>query len=289
MRVRHRWFALILLGLSALVSSAWAAPSQTLDPVNILFSPDCTTPYTLNLGSLSVSLADNMTWDFDAGKPAASTNSPLMQATFTVSAAAQASGIWSCMSLHYLQEITQDDCPAKLNGVPLPRAGHSVIDPPNGGWDYQQPKGDDNLPWYWNAAEEAKYFQMCKSYFQFDAPAYCPSPGTTSFTTFLVAEVTGSICDSTQCLKPGEILLLAGWDWMSRRPGDGGSTLSAIRTPTAADVASFTDALSEANFADWTVVRDKAICCPEPATLVLVVAFGPLALVGRRRRLDRAA
>jgi hypothetical protein len=285
--VMRRQIALALVMLAtALTGQVEAGTLTKTADVNIQFSPDCKTPTTLKLGTLTVTMDDSMKLDaFPVGKPVANASTSLMQATFDVPAAAQTSMCWSCMKLHFIQEITQDDGPAKYNGVALPRKDHSVIDPPSGGWDYQNANGgtgDDKLPWYLNAGEEAKANTDRVKYYTSDFPGYVA--GSTSFTTFLAAEATRT-CNMSSCLMPGQILLLAGFDWVSTKPdGKGaGSTLSDIRTPTAADVTSFTDALSEAGFKGYTVVKDQAICCPEPASYLLLL-MGVLVLVPRLRR-----
>jgi hypothetical protein len=285
-----------LAGLASalLLTPSHSAQAQTTKTgtASISYSPDCITTETLNpLGTLSVTVQDNAT--------------PLMSATFTVDPAARASGIFSCMRLHFIQMITQDDAPALYLGNRLPRAGHAVIDPPFNGWDYQRnPKydykngapGDDQLPWYWNAGEESTpkgnpRSQPGVSYRMDDTPGYPGkkmdgSYGTTSFTTFIAAESLYT-CGDPSCLVPGrEILLLAGVDWVVQ---NGSSTLGAVRAPTANDVATFNDALSEAGFGNWTTVRDKEICCPEPGVCVLLLSGLPVGAMWLRRRVRRGA
>jgi hypothetical protein len=270
-----------------------AAPLTFSDEVFVGFRPDCDGPrQNLDLGKLTATL------DFAANPASAE-----MHGYFTTSAAAQASGIWNCMKLHYLQIITQDDDPAKYKGNPLPRANHSVVDPPNGGWDYMYKDGAgrknpdpayknfiDDKPWYWNSAGEVKYFTTCKEYDILDFPTIPrpPKGGSTTFITYLVADAPGSVCDEPYCLQPGEILLLAEYKWVISSNADGSVrsvALNAIATPNANDVNLVTDGLSEAGFTGYTPVVDKDICCPEPATWTLLV-FGAagLSVYGYRRR-----
>ncbi|MFN0051770.1 MAG: hypothetical protein ACKV0T_06245 [Planctomycetales bacterium] len=295
--VLHRKKCFSLFGISALmiaiqIAEAPAAAALVSDAeVYIGFKRLCDgSAERLDLGHLYVALEDQ-----SSGEGAN------MFANFLVSADARMSGICDCMSLHYLQVINSDDCPASYFGNKLPTMGSKVIDSPNGGWDYQYNNNDathmsgvkpdhtdfvDTRPWYWNQSGEQKNTEWCDSYRMGDGPGYCTEPpnGKTFFTTYLVAE-SSALCDSPDCLKAGEILLLAAWDWSIQKAnvplGMDGNTLSTIGAPGGGDVLSVKDALAAGGFSGYSPKIDKNICCPEPASVALVlIGF----LVGMPRR-----
>jgi hypothetical protein len=224
--------------------------------------------------------------------------------------------IWDCMKLHFLQVITADDDPAFYKGVkagdstfPFP-----VIDTPPNGWDYIYKDNDvpldgiqadervpgnvtgatlvddakDTLPWYHTLEEEAGKagsgfagvgsFQECVSYVLKDEPDFAENNGVTSFSTFLVAEPTSTCIYDPGCLKPTDILLLAGfnWTWASNSAG-----INIINVPNAAAVQK---ALYNTGFTIWDVKDTGTICCavPEPASFAIAASFAA-SLVGYRR------
>lgn len=241
-----------------------------------------------------------------------------METTFAVKAEAQKSPLWDCLDLHWLQTIWHDDAPAEIGGnIPT----FPVIDPPSGGWDYQNntgsdgvdndgdgmtdeadedigadgndndgdgmvdevgETGDDTAPWYWNPAEESTYNVDMQSYEYYDNPFDTPAPGYTGFSTYLVA-VASNFCDDADamCLAAGEMLVLGGFDW---RISTAAITVqSTFSAPTAGDLAEINVAMGNSGFTGWTAVGDKVICCvPEPSTMGMLVLSA--AIVAWRRK-----
>lgn len=275
--------ALVATSLDQRVVADLTDKSATINDVMINYKPDCGDPVqSINLGDISISLKDSGT-------------SSRMDATFTVDDAIDATGpggspIWGCMELHWLQTIWTDACPAQLSGA---AATLPIIDPPKGGWDYMYTDGAartmpnnaipnfgwfiDDDPWYYNSVGEAANNVDAETYKITDVPADCPGTGVTGFSTYLVAEAD-SMCSDVDCLKAGEILLLAGFDWtISSASVDITSTFKA---PSPFDVTDITTSLTNANFSGWTVYDNKSVCCPEPASaaMALLLLAGALHL-----------
>ena len=206
-----------------------------------------------------------------------------MRADFDVTPALQGpnsggTGIWDCLELHWLQVITSDDCPAKYKNV-IP--AFPAIDTPKGGWDYQKPKGDDDLPWYWNKGEEENTLvggehivQSCKKYIITDCPGYCDNGGATSFTSYLIA-VPKMTCATpgSDCLSLKSILLLEGFSWVSSPKGN---SIGSGFLPGNADTMSVQAALGNVGFGNdgWKVAADGVFCCvPEPSAYLTFFVF----------------
>lgn len=278
------------IGLALLLGGeqAWGAVIFDINDVMVNFKRPCDAPARqVNLGDLHITLSKDA--PVNPGDPPKG-----MVATFTVDPSISGAGsgdthIWDCLSLHYVQLITADACPAKLAGVAAGTAGlpFPVIDPPAGGWDYMFNDNDapadgiqadervpgnisdpiwagepiDNLPWYPQFPGFGN--QECVEYVMNDEPGFCPANGVTSFSTFLVAEPSTTCPDSADCLAPGDILLLAGfnWAWASNAIG-----ISSAGVPNAATVKT---AIGNSGFSGWDVTDTGTICCPipEPASL----------------------
>jgi len=95
---------------------------------------------------------------------------------------------------NWYQVVNNDPYPPTKNGTPLTVP---YVDPPLGGYDYQQPTGDDNLPFYWNASELATYDTGTTLTFT-DTPAeYRLQPGEfIGFNTFLVGVLPDNTWDT---------------------------------------------------------------------------------------------
>lgn len=275
------------------------ADTDNINNITVKFKPNCDAPVqNLNLGNLSISVTAGT--GGNAGRT-------VMRAAFDMSAGAQSSHICDCVKLHFIQYIYQDSCPASYNGVPVP-GDQRIIDPPKGGWDYMYKKNAmgqhdrslgidpawvnyaDDDPWYYSATGEAsgtasdgsKFVDPCKKYIIEDAPGLCPAPGTTKFITYLAAESLNR-CDDPICLKPGEILLLAGFGWTSKASP---TIDSLLHVPQQGGADAVNDAMRNAGFTGRTAVVDKALCCPEPGSIAAMV-IGIAALARRRYRQAR--
>lgn len=106
----------------------------------------------------------------------------------------QAASLCGYNSFNWYQTVNADPYPPTKNGVALVPP---YMDPPLGGYDYQQPAGDDDLPFYWNAAELAVYDNGVSLLFS-DTPA---EPKLTvdqsiDFTTFLVGVLPDNSWDT---------------------------------------------------------------------------------------------
>ncbi|MBN2024726.1 MAG: hypothetical protein JW809_18250 [Pirellulales bacterium] len=321
---RRITFAVLAL---VLVAGTSLGAIVTLDDVTIKYKIPCEAALKqFNLGDIRITThnkgADELDNDKDGTVDEADEKDFWMDAVFSVDANAEKSCIWNCMKLHWVQTIWHDDAPAKYGGVDptLP-----IIDPPSGGWDYQNDNdrdgmdndrdgtvdeadeatdadsrdndgdgvvdepnesGDDNQPWYWNAAEEIVYNTLHKEYRFNDNPFDTVAPGFTGFSTYLVAVATATCpLQLAECLDLDEILVLAGFDWTINTAEI--KVTDTFKAPSPFDVADITAALANAGLTGWTVRDGKAICCiPEPSTFViwsLLCLSGVIAAPVRRR------
>jgi len=195
-----------------------------------------------------------------------------MDATFDIADAYKNLRQWT--KFHWFQIVIDDDCPPTFNGL-LPAIPY--VDPPFKGWDYQRPPGDDDLPWYWNAAEEARKDTIqinrtwdtkgrCKSCSISGTPCsndvgcprgeVCsfpihPGPWMIRFRTWLVAETATT----------RQFSLIAGFEWARRDTGWVGPVDLAPLTQEHVDQAE--TALKNAGFlergAEWSVNRQCSI------------------------------
>lgn len=299
----------------ALVRTVDAVPppaNPIIPNITVGFDPNCDgLVRPLNLGSISATV-QNGTGPVAGGGNGTPVGSSLMDATFSLSAAAKTAKVTNCANFYWLQEIYYDDAPVpyKPGGVDKtpPKGNYSIIDPPNGGWDYMyngpgrtNPKPAysnfiDNQPWYYNAAGQANFNNPGAGTYQIQDqpgnPGLLPSPpnpagtyGVTRFDTFLVATPTMG-CADANCLKAGEIDLLAGFAWtiQSSNPNDPQSSyINSIQfIPQAGNAADINTALTNAGFAGYTAVVGRNICCPEPAVAGLMM-IGAMLTVARRR------
>jgi hypothetical protein len=284
-----RWVLAAVVGALFLATSAtgsWA--DLVTNDVSLSYAaPGGPTQALNNLGTLTASSINGT--GTGAGGNGTPVGSTLMSATFTVSAAAQASPVFSGMKLHWVQKITADSCPANYMGK---APTFPVIDPPSGGWDYEyvnpatrsggiapeysvfQP---NTGPWYYNAAGDAKFSTPGQSYTIQDQPGNCPAPGTTSFVTFLVAEPTQFNPGNSGALQPGQFLLLAGFSWQA----PGGSNPVALSP--GIEASDFNTALTNGGYNNISATYFGIVTVPEPATIALI-AVGGLALLTRRRK-----
>jgi hypothetical protein len=258
-------------------------------PVSINYEPNCPGPVqNLNLGTITATVVDGT----GAGGNGTPVGSSRMDATMTINnPAVLNSGIFECMNLHWVQEIYYDDCPVTYMGVAPPVGAYSIIDPPNGGWDYMYNDGAartqpnlaipnygwfiDNKPWYYNDVGERANTTYYQSYSITDVPTDCPANGITRFDTFLVAESHCACPGDPNSLAPGQFLLLAGFAWTIQ---NGNSYINSLQLiPQQANADDINTALTNGGFAGYTAVVNKTITCctPEPSSIVvLVVALG---------------
>jgi hypothetical protein len=236
----------------------------------------------LNLGTVSISLAN-------------AESSSEMNATLSVGASARNHEIWDCMELHWLQIITLDADPTPYFG----RTDYNlpIIDPPKGGWDYMYTDGAtrknpkpsfdisiDDAPWYYSVVGEAEHYTIGQTYSLRDLPGD-PRQGSTQFATYLMAVPTQTCTpQSPECLSPGEMLLLGGFNWLVSS-----TTIVLFGTftaPSPHNVVDIQSALGNSGFSGWTVRDSDLICCvPEPHALGLVaiaICMAGLATASRR-------
>jgi hypothetical protein len=279
-----RVFLLIAFGIIA-AQPALAAPVVTnINDIMIDVRDPCKAPpVAVNLGDLSI------TTDYIGTQGA-------MTAKFTVDDAVDGmdSTIWDWIEVHFLQTIWLDNDPNRptVGGV---QPNLPVVDPPKGGWDYMftdgaartMPKPEyaefiDDDPWYWNELGEDNRFIECEEYNIVDFPTV-GNGVQVGFSTYLAVEPERTICNEDYCLQEGEILILAGFDWLVDGTAKTTTVTDTFYAPSPFDVADITTALANGGFSGWTVVDDKDICCPEPGALALVLV-GALGVWMTRRR-----
>jgi hypothetical protein len=131
----------------------------------------------------------------------------VMSASFTPNfglSLMEAAGLCGYDHFDYYQVVTNDPNPPASKNAPTVPLTVPYVDPPLGGYAYQ-PAGDDNLPFYWNAAELATNTTATTVSFS-DAPA---EPSLTAgqflgFTTTLVGVFPDNTWDA-----------LYAWNWIS--------------------------------------------------------------------------
>lgn len=192
----------------------------------------------------------------------------------------------------WFQIIIQDDCPAKYKGNPLT----VTVDPPNGGWDYQQVSGGaDTSPYYENDDNGMYAYpnykdRHDKNYnggpgflgqsWTDDAPSLCPNKNSkTTFQTYLV--FTGPKIKNN-------FLILFGYQWYVGRDNMGNPIFGSYNNsgkgidPTqqmdvtqTPPVNYLNEALNNGGFAKWTwsYGKDLALYCPAASTPELSSVF----------------
>ncbi len=199
-----------------------------------------------------------------------------------------------------INEDTDDERPTWNGNQPnLP-----VVDPPEGGWDYQygadhvrnggtrnqrnQGEGADNSPYYENDDDGNIYaFPNFATFHQEGVfSRFEDMPGTDAgehvlFKTFLVAVRHGS-----NTITPGqrEFVKIAGFSWRL----DGGTPQDITKLGQinpAREKEKIQQALANSGFGNWgTIQLDNYTFVPEP-TSMLVLGVGLAGLIWRRRRL----
>jgi hypothetical protein len=289
-----RWMRVRVLPLAAIaVLAAAEIAAAAITPINDIMidvrDPCMAPPMAVNLGDLSIDLNYN-----------AMDSTAEMTATFTVDDAVDGmdSTLWHWLDLHFLQTIWLDSDPNRpeIAGV---KPNLPVVDPPKGGWDYMYLDGAmrmmpddagpnfgyfiDDEPWYYNETGEDAEFEECEEYVINDVPSI-GNGVSVGFSTYLAAEAKNTFCDEGYCLQAGQILILAGFDWLVNGTAQTATVTDTFYTPSPFDVADITAALTNGGFSGWTVVDDKDICCPEPGSLLLVlIGVGGFVSQSRRR------
>jgi hypothetical protein len=257
------FFFLLVAPTLLLVHSAFAAgtnQSITIDPVNAMVNGTANT----NIGNIGATLGDVTSTGTGIQTP------NRMQSNFHLNPANAM--LASCYNFHWLQVVTQLAAGAgnptyKNKALVIP-----IIDTPNGGYDGQV--GEDALPWYLTAAEEATFnttnADMSMDYLVRDTP----SVNGAAFATWLIANPIAT---------PNTICVITGFSWGSGNL-QAANPLTVIGAPGAADVATINTALTNGNFPGYTVMTNcNLVCVPEPTTGILALA-SMTGLMLRRRR-----
>jgi hypothetical protein len=285
--------ALVAAPLTILFAQAAQPLRAAVTPINDIMidvrDPCMAPPMAVNLGDLSIDLT------YDAANDEAN-----MTATFTVDENVDGtdSKIWDWIEVHFLQTIWLDNDPNRptIGGV---KPNLPVVDPPKGGWDYMYNDGAartmpnlnipnygwfiDDDPWYYNETGEDAEFTETEEYSINDVPSI-GNGVQVGFSTYLAVEPERVICTHEFCLQEGEILILAGFDWLVDGTAETATVTDTFYAPSPFDVADITRALANGNFTGWTVVDNKDICCPEPGACLLALAAIGFGLPLRRGR-----
>jgi hypothetical protein len=271
--------ALAVLGASTCAVAQ--RQSLTIDEVPMTLVDASGRARVVDLGQITVSLASRG----GAG----------MSAVFRVDEGFQpdqAGGdLWDHVEIHWVNIITDDDCPATMRGVPAGRSAlpFPVVDMPRNGWDYvyksrrasrgRGPERTENnadgremrddardiWPWYHTPEEEAMQdgsgnetagfgqFKRGVVYGIRDLPSLCGRGGVTAFTTLLVAVVPPNQDGrGVGTLGQGQLLVLAGFDW-------DWTTRDLRLAETEFTLDDLDQALLNSHFPEWTGVADVAV------------------------------
>ena len=167
--------------------------------------------------------------------------------------------------LRWFQVVTQYDTinpvyqaagvkPATWKNKDVTVYGMPFTDPPRGGYDYQQPAGDDSEPFYWHTQTEWPQAHKEGSYTLIVDTPKRYAPGMTAFETCLVLY--------RPLEEPKTIYLLedGSFTWELRVVKQGSFLAIGVRSPrpvsnanTPAHAAYLEEALANAGFANWSV------------------------------------
>ena len=206
----------------------------------------------------------------------------------------------------FFQVIYYDDEPTTWNGNIITPAGataHSgtLVDTPSGGWDYEQPGGDDAIPFYEsdtanNPSTGQPYAFPTLSYpalhspdgtnpgysSTLDAPGLAGPNHQTLFDTFVVYEDPALAAQQT-------FDVLGGYSWGIFTDAGGSqfgiNPAGVVITPSL--LTELDGALGRSGFSGWTAQYQSTFAdLPEPATWLLVAAGVAGLVLGRRRCLS---
>ncbi len=143
---------------------------------------------------------------------------------------------------------------ATWRGEDVASYGLPFTDPPRGGYDYQQPAGDDNEPFYWNTATEWPQANKPGNYSLIvDTPKRF-APGVTGFETCLVLYCPLQDPKTLYLLEDG------CFTWELRLSKQSNLLAIGARSPrpvqnanTPGHAAYLQQALDNAGFADWKI------------------------------------
>ena len=192
----------------------------------------------------------------------------------------QAASLCGYSSFNWYQTVNADPYPPTKNGVALVPP---YMDPPLGGYDYQQPAGDDNLPFYWNAAELGIYNNGASLRFS-DTPA---EPRLTAaqfidFTTTLVGVLPDNSWDTLYAFSwktnfngtVGGVSVRSNTDPIDPNSGTGG-IFDVVLDLNPEDIPESVRDLMEANGSRNASVTSNGTPVPGPLpALGLGIAFG---------------
>lgn len=202
-----------------------------------------------------------------------------MSATFTL--ADDYKWIDKYCDFRWFQIITKDSWPADYNE----KSGSiPIVDPPSGGWDYQQPKGEDKDPFYWHTTNEwPTHHTEQKGSDINDNPGKGLKSGSTLWETYLAA------------FNPSkkDFCILDGFSW--------GFTYTVGATPSVVvtgptdintfNLQTYKDSLTNGGFSSWSVHTgsDLKDCCPVPEpTTILLLGSALAGFAGFRKRLSKS-
>lgn len=201
-----------------------------------------------------------------------------MSATFTTTPGID--WLCDCIEFHWVQIITQDDCPATYEGAWMPMP---IVDAPEDGWDYMyfdvEQRTDPNFgiprygwyidaePWVYSEVGQAGTSVACSTYSMSDSPSFCMvHHGAVHFQTWLVVEV-----------GPRTMGLIAGYAWSVCDLGNTGPV--DLGPPTDLHALEVATALETGFIEGWTVQPGANVTCMTGVPGISGIALAALVVI----------
>lgn len=185
----------------------------------------------------------------------------------------------TCCDFRWYQIFTYDDHPGALPGGTVLKTPY--VDPPAGGYDYQQPKGADKTPFYENDDDgNTYYFSNFKdTHIEKEKSWTYDSPGLGLYKNGEKMKIETYLCGYGEGIEKeigkNKFDVLWGFSWELGVDGTGAKYAKLIDEikPAAFDLKNLKLALDNSGFNAWDVVTgtDYKNCIPEPASIVLLV------------------